>query len=100
MLRPDEVRELAARLGCPLVLDEAYADFAESNGLGLVGQVPNLVVTRSFSKYYALAGIRFGMAVAEPAVIRELIKVKDSYNCDVLSLTAAAAGIELVGGAS
>src|SRR5437763_945011 len=42
----------------------------------------------------ALAGVRFGFAVAEPALIRELIKVKDSYNCDVLSLAAATAAIQ------
>jgi histidinol-phosphate aminotransferase len=41
-----------------------------------------------------LAGIRFGYAVADPAVVRELIKVKDSYNCDVLSLVAATAALE------
>jgi histidinol-phosphate aminotransferase len=94
VLRAEEILAIAAGLDGPLVLDEAYADFAESNGLGLIGQVPNLVVTRSFSKYYALAGIRFGFAVADPAVIRELVKVKDSYNCDVLSLAAATAAIE------
>jgi histidinol-phosphate aminotransferase len=55
--------------------------------------VPNLIVTRSFSKYYALAGVRFGFAVADPAAVRELVKVKDSYNCDVLSLAAATAAI-------
>jgi histidinol-phosphate aminotransferase len=51
-------------------------------------------VTRSLSKSYALAGIRFGYAVAEPALVRELIKVKDSYNCDALSLEGARAALE------
>ncbi len=79
----------------PLVVDEAYADFAEDNALGLVRRgTKNVVVTRSFSKSYALAGIRFGFAVAEPALVHHLYKVKDSYNCDVLSLAAAAAAIE------
>jgi histidinol-phosphate aminotransferase len=80
----------------PLVIDEAYADFADSNALDLVraheGPTP-VILTRSFSKSYALAGIRFGYAVAQPAVLRELLKVKDSYNCDVLSLTAAEAAM-------
>ncbi len=52
------------------------------------------VVTRSLSKSFALAGVRFGFAVADPALVRELVKVKDSYNCDVLSLVAAAAALE------
>ena len=53
-----------------------------------------MIVTRTLSKSYSLAGIRFGFAVADPDVVRELVKVKDSYNCDVLSLAAATAAIE------
>ena len=56
----------ANQLNGPLVLDEAYADFAEWNGLSLLKRLPNLIVTRSFSKFYALAGIRFGIAIADP----------------------------------
>jgi histidinol-phosphate aminotransferase len=86
-------RLIAALDGRPLVLDEAYADFAETNGLGFVGR-PGVVVSRTLSKSYALAGIRFGFAIADPAFVRELVKVKDSYNCDVLSLAAAQAALE------
>ena len=50
-----------------VVLDEAYVDFADANGLALA-QRPNVIVTRTLSKSYALAGIRFGFAVADPAV--------------------------------
>lgn len=78
----------------PMVLDEAYGDFAETNGLEFARSRENVILTRSFSKFYALAGIRFGFAVAAPALVRELVKVKDSYNCDVLSLAAATAAIE------
>lgn len=77
-----------------LVLDEAYADFCDWNGLEFAKKHPHVIVTRTFSKSYSLAGIRFGYAVAQPQVIRELVKVKDSYNCDVLSLAAATAAIE------
>lgn len=93
-LRLPILERFAEQVDGPLVLDEAYADFAEWNGLPLVKELPNVIVTRSFSKAYSLAGIRFGIAIADPAVIRELLKVKDSYNCDVLSLAAAAAAIE------
>ncbi|HJZ56007.1 MAG TPA: histidinol-phosphate transaminase, partial [Gemmataceae bacterium] len=82
----------------PLVIDEAYIDFSDDpNQLSWVRTVEycrNLIVTRTFSKSYSLAGIRFGFAVARPEVVRELVKVKDSYNCDVLSLAAATAAIE------
>jgi histidinol-phosphate aminotransferase len=93
-LRPHEVEPLVKSCGGPFVLDEAYVDFAESNGIGLLAKNPNLIITRTLSKFYALAGIRFGFAVAAPTTIRELVKVKDSYNCDVLSLAAATAAIE------
>jgi histidinol-phosphate aminotransferase len=93
VVREEAIVRLAGQLAGPLVLDEAYADFAEWTGLRLVGTVPNLIVTRTFSKFYALAGIRFGFAVCDPATARELTKVKDSYNCDVLSLAAATAAI-------
>lgn len=95
VLTPVEIESLADELAPgPLVLDEAYADFADWNGLDLLRAAPNLVVTRTLSKSYSLAGIRFGFAVASPETIRELVKVKDSYNCDVLSLAAATAAIQ------
>jgi histidinol-phosphate aminotransferase len=88
-----DLERLAEELSGPLVIDEAYVDFAEADALRLATR-SNVVVTRSLSKSYALAGIRFGFAVADPALVRELVKVKDSYNCDVLSLAAAAAALE------
>jgi histidinol-phosphate aminotransferase len=94
---PRQRGELLSRLRGPLVIDEAYADFADDNALDDVrshGADGKLIVTRSLSKSYALAGVRFGFAVTTPALVRELVKVKDSYNCDVLSLTAATAALE------
>jgi histidinol-phosphate aminotransferase len=93
VLTPEEVAHLGDQIRGPLVVDEAYADFAESHCLALAvrGQV---IVTRSFSKSYSLAGVRFGFAVTTPELARELVKVKDSYNCDALSLAAATAALE------
>jgi histidinol-phosphate aminotransferase len=87
------LERLADEVAGPLVLDEAYVDFADAHGLALARR-RNVIVTRTLSKSYALAGVRFGFAVAEPALVRELVKVKDSYNCDVLSLAAATAALE------
>jgi histidinol-phosphate aminotransferase len=88
------LERLAGQLSGMLLLDEAYVDFAETTGLRLAGAGRNVIVTRSLSKSYALAGMRFGFAVADSALVRELIKVKDSYNCDALSLAAATAALE------
>ncbi len=93
MVPPDAVRQLAERLPCPLLVDEAYADFAETNCLGLVAENEKIMVSRSLSKSYALAGLRFGYLVAQPQIIEQLVKVKDSYNCDALSLAGAAAAL-------
>ncbi|HEV3386269.1 MAG TPA: histidinol-phosphate transaminase [Gemmata sp.] len=95
MVSSTQIVELANSMApAPLVLDEAYVDFADWNGIVLLSQITNLIITRSFSKTYSLAGMRFGFAIARPEIIRELVKVKDSYNCDVLSLAAATAAIE------
>jgi histidinol-phosphate aminotransferase len=94
LVSPDRVREIAAALSCPVVIDEAYGDFADAHCLDLVKDNERVIVTRSFSKSYALAGLRFGFAVAQPAVINQLRKVKDSYNCDTLSIAAATAAID------
>jgi len=93
-LPPERVAELAARLPCPLVVDEAYGDFAASNCIDLVRHDERVIVTRSLSKSYALAGIRFGYAVAQPQVVEQLVKMKDSYNCDALAIAAATAAID------
>jgi histidinol-phosphate aminotransferase len=89
-----QVAELAGRLPCPLVVDEAYGDFAGEHCIDLVRDHPNVIVTRSFSKGYSLAGIRLGYLVANVEIVQQLNKVKDSYNCDALSLAAGAAALE------
>src|SRR6202023_3141776 len=87
------LEELAKQLDAPLVIDEAYVDFADRSAISLLKHA-NIIITRSLSKSHSLSGIRFGYALADAAVVRELNKVKDSYNCDVLSLAAAAAALE------
>ena len=90
---PDSVAKLADALPCPLLVDEAYADFADENCLRLVRDNPRVMVSRTLSKSYALAGVRFGYLVAQPSVIAELVKIKDSYNCDAISIAAATAAM-------
>lgn len=79
-----------------LVHDEAYGDFVdEPHRMELLhGDLGRqIVVTRTFSKSYSLAGLRFGFCVAHPDLIAGMRKVKDSYNCDTLALAAAEAAI-------
>ncbi len=90
---PGELARLA-RGGGMLVVDEAYADFAEGAGaVQLLGEHRNIIVTRTFSKAYGLAGLRVGYAVADAGVIAELAKLADSYNVNRISQAAALAAI-------
>ncbi|MHC4177257.1 MAG: histidinol-phosphate transaminase [Planctomycetota bacterium] len=93
VIPPEQVLELAQRLPCPLLVDEAYVDFADTNCLQLAARCEKILVSRSLSKSYALAGLRFGFVVAQPQIIAGLVKVKDSYNCDALSIAAATAAV-------
>jgi histidinol-phosphate aminotransferase len=94
MVPPAKVAELARRFSGALLVDEAYADFAETHCVGLVKDHANVIISRTLSKAYSLAGLRFGYAIAQPQVIGEMMKVKDSYNCDAISTIAATAAIE------
>ena len=94
LIAPEQVLELARRLPCPLIVDEAYVDFAGDNCIRLVKECDKILVSRTLSKSYALAGLRFGFVVAQPHIIAGLRKIKDSYNCDALSLAAATAAID------
>jgi histidinol-phosphate aminotransferase len=92
-----EIERLARSVSGVLVIDEAYVDFAESEAasvLPLVQRFPNLVVLRSFSKSFSLAGMRIGLAFASEELISGMMKVKDSYNLNRLSIIAATAALQ------
>lgn len=92
----DQIAEILKAVECPVLVDEAYGDFADPgcHSIPLLADHPNLLVSRSFSKGYSLAGIRLGYLAASAAMISELIKVKDSYNCDLLSQAAGVSALE------
>jgi histidinol-phosphate aminotransferase len=92
-----EIEKLARSVAGILVVDEAYVDFAASEGassIPLIRQLPNLIILRSFSKSFSLAGMRIGLAFASEEIIFGMMKVKDSYNVNRLSLVAAAAALK------
>ena len=94
VIAPSDILQIAEALPCPLLVDEAYGDFAEQHCIDLVRQNEKVMVSRTLSKSYGLAGLRFGFLIAQPQVIAELMKVKDSYNCDALSIAGATAAID------
>ena len=97
LLSRGAIERLAAAFTGVLVVDEAYIDFADdadASAIPLIRKFPNLVVLRSFSKSFSLAGMRIGLAFGAAEMIAGLIKVKDSYNLNRLSAVAATAALQ------
>ena len=90
----DAVRSLARACGGILVVDEAYVDFAAAGCVQLLGECPNVIVLRTMSKSFSLAGMRLGFALASQALIEGMWKVKDHYNVSRLGLIAAEAALD------
>ena len=93
----DAVSQLASKLDSVLLLDEAYIDFVdhEYQSANLINKHDNLIILRTLSKGYSLAGLRFGYGIAPQELIEPMLtKTKDSYNLDLLSQEIAAVAIE------
>jgi histidinol-phosphate aminotransferase len=86
---PERIERLLERLEAPLLLDNAYGEFSRHDYRPLLARYPNLVLFRTFSKAWSLAGMRLGYLMADPRLVAELIKVKLPYN---LSHAAVLAG--------
>ena len=90
----DAVRAFARALApSTLLIDETYAAFAGEDCLPLALEEPNVVVSRTFSKAWSLAGLRVGVLVGPAPMVEALYKVKDSYNVDALAQTLAEAAL-------
>lgn len=90
----ETLRTLARGFAGLLLIDEAYVDFAPASALPLVQEFPNVLLLRTMSKGYSLAGLRFGYAIGQPALLREIAKVRDSYPVDAIAIAAATAAIQ------
>jgi len=89
-----ELEELIRDRDGLVVVDEAYVDFAPESALPLVHRHENLVVLRTLSKSFSLAGMRIGLAFGDPDLLRQLVKVKDSYNVSRVAIAAGVAALE------
>ena len=94
LISAEELASLADEISGVLLIDEAYVDYAEKNCASLIKDFDNVIILRSLSKGYSLAGLRFGYAIAQRDLIDGLIKVKDSYNVDSISIALATAAIK------
>jgi histidinol-phosphate aminotransferase len=89
----DRMRAVCAGFRGIVWIDEAYVDFADDHCVSFVRDFPNVVVSRSLSKSYSLAGIRLGFACARPELIAEMMKLKDSYNVSMLTQAVGLAAL-------
>ena len=88
------ISNIAEEFSGLLVVDEAYGEFSEESAITLISNHDNLIVTRSFSKSYSLAGMRVGYGISSKKWIECLDKVRDSYNLDSLAQVAAIEAIK------
>ena len=91
---PAWIEKLLAKFRGIVVADEAYVDFAEESALPLLAANPRLVIVRTLSKAYSLAGMRAGLAFAHEEIVQEMMKVKDSYNVSRLAQVTACAALK------
>ncbi|MEO7424026.1 MAG: histidinol-phosphate transaminase [Fibrobacteria bacterium] len=81
-----------------VVVDEAYGEYADAadfpRSLELLGKHPNLIISRTFSKIFGMAGLRLGYGFAHPLIIREIARVKTPFNVNLLVQAAALAALE------
>jgi histidinol-phosphate aminotransferase len=88
------IEAIVARASGYVVIDEAYADFAGVNAVDLLARSPRLVIARTFSKAFGLAGLRVGFALAAPDVAVELEKARGPYKVSAIGALAAQRSIE------
>lgn len=82
----EQIEDILERFGGVVVLDEAYIDFSVRPSLAsLVKRYPNLILLQTLSKAWGMAGLRIGLAIADPAVISLMSKVKYPYNINVVA---------------
>jgi histidinol-phosphate aminotransferase len=92
---PREVAErLCREFDGVVIIDEAYVDFADDNCMDFPHRFENAIVMRTFSKSFSLAGMRLGLGFAQPAIIAEFLKTKDSYNLNAVSQAIGSAAID------
>lgn len=93
-LDPDAIRDILRSTSGLVIVDEAYHEFSGTTAFELLKDFPNLILLRTFSKAMAMAGLRIGYLIGDPAIVAELAKTKLPYNLNFVSIAAAEAGLD------
>ncbi|MCP4176929.1 MAG: histidinol-phosphate transaminase [bacterium] len=89
----NKIRKICSKFNGIVVIDEAYVDFAEDSCITLINEFKNVIISRTLSKSYSLAGIRLGWAMTNQNLILGMMKVKDSYNVNTITQQLALAAL-------
>ncbi len=92
-IRRDQLRRIVEEAEGIVVLDEAYVDFSDGSATDMVRKHPNLVVTRSMSKFFSLAGLRIGYAIADAEMVENLEKARLPFGISSVAEAAAIASL-------
>jgi histidinol-phosphate aminotransferase len=90
---PGEFERLVARASCMVVVDEAYAEYVDRSAIPLLARYPNLIVVRTLSKAFAMAGMRLGYAVASPEIVALLNRVRPPNSVSMVTARVGAAAL-------
>jgi histidinol-phosphate aminotransferase len=96
VLGEGQLEEILGKAGGMVLLDEAYAEFAGTSAINLVADHQNLVVTRSMSKFFSLAGLRVGYCIAGSDIVESLEKVRQPFSISTIGEAAATAALREV----
>lgn len=94
ILSPAEVEEVCRRASGLVIVDEAYVEFAGSSACLVLARQPNLIIARTFSKAFGMAGLRLGYLLARPEIIVEITKAKVPFSVNIFSQVAAETALD------
>ncbi len=90
-----DIKQIAKKANNSIILvDEAYAEFSGISCVKLIKTIPNLIITRTFSKAFGLAGARIGYIIADPTYVSELRKIRGPYDVNIFAAVVASAALK------
>jgi histidinol-phosphate aminotransferase len=97
-LEPEQIEEILKKYPhIPVIVDEAYYEYTEATSRDLLGSYPNLIITRTFSKAFAMAGLRLGYIIANPEIISQLYKIRGPFDVNSCAIAAAQSQLDSPG---
>lgn len=90
----EDIREIARRVKCPVMVDEAYGEFTKESAISLINEFENIIVLRTFSKAYGLAGLRIGYGIGSEKALYPIQVTKPPYNINTFTQIVAKKVIE------